>query len=328
MKSRTLLIGLLVTLGTGIGLLVLPEPSRAAFSGENGEIAFVRTLGDGNFDIYKVGPDGSKVERLTEGSAFDVDPAYSPDGQRIAFSSEGQIHVMDSDGSDKTKLTDNQALNFAPAWSPDGEKIAFESSLGDGSYHVHTMNADGSGVERLDDGAAISGSPAWSPDGARIAFDANREGNIDIYTINSDGSAPVRLTEDAADDIEPSWSPDGGTLAFATLRNDAVGAPNLPPRLRPVHRELRRLQGDKALRRHRRPGLRDGPRLLPRRHPDRLLERRRYSHHQGRRHQEDKAHHGTGGRDQTGLGRSPDAAEASGNEARHRPQGVHETRNR
>ena len=101
------------------------------------------------------------------------------------------------------RLTRNGGRNFAPAWSPDGQKIAFERRLGRKKYgrcsgcgrastfEVHVMIADGSRQQRLTSRGA---KPGWSPDGQKIAFTSERDGNGEIYTMNADGSGQRNLT--------------------------------------------------------------------------------------------------------------------------------------
>ena len=225
-----------------------------------GRIAFSSTRDDGSQGISVMNADGSGVTRLTNNPAWDEFPSWSPDGSRIAFSSDRagdpNIYVMNADGSGVTRLTNELAFHFAPRWSPDGSRIAFWSTgdiyvmNADGSgvtrltddwtldtdpswspdgsriafvsdTDIYVMNADGSGVTQLTDNNLTWDSyPSWSPDGRRIAFTSDRDDNLDIYVMNADGSGVTRLTDNPADDLYPSWSPDGSRIAFTSDRDD------------------------------------------------------------------------------------------------------------
>ncbi|MGB7805047.1 MAG: hypothetical protein WBM72_05540 [Actinomycetota bacterium] len=103
--------------------------ASAAYPGGNGKIAFVQF--DGGFDIYSVDVDGSDLDRLT-GARSDYEPAWSPDGTKIAYDRivQGtyQIFTMNADGSDRKQLSSGQADNLWSTWSPDGSKLAFTST--------------------------------------------------------------------------------------------------------------------------------------------------------------------------------------------------------
>ena len=159
-------------------------------------------------------------ENLTNNAAADFFPAWSPDGDRIAFTSERdgnlEIYAMNADGSGQTNLTNNPAGDFGPAWSS-GDRIAFTSDR-DGNGEIYVMNADGSGLTRLTDNPADDFLPAWSPDGSRIAFVSDRFGNPQIHVMNADGSRSIRLTDDLAADFDPPWS-SGDRIVFTSDRD-------------------------------------------------------------------------------------------------------------
>jgi Tol biopolymer transport system component len=210
---------------------LIPTP----LGGGSGVIAFVskrdepnpNTCSDNcNSEIYVMNADGSGQTPLTNDSGQDRDPAWSPDGQRMAFTSRRdgneEIYVMNADGSGQTRLTNNPETDWYPAWSPDGQRIAF-SSVRNGDEEIYVMNADGSGQTRLTNERATAIEASWSPDGKRIAFVSEPEyPNPDgfcgcaIWVMNSDGSEQTRLTNDAGLEVDPSWSPDGKYIVFSS----------------------------------------------------------------------------------------------------------------
>ena len=171
--------------------------------------------------------DGSNQTNLTNNSAHDGDPMWSPDGTKIAFSSDRDgnrdIYVMNSDGSNQTNLTGNSANDDAPAWSPDGTKIAFSNDCS-GHGEIYVMNADGSNQMELTSSAHAANYPAWSPDGSKIAFGRATHSWLwrDIYLVNADGTDLRNLTPDRVGSERPikglTWSPDGTKIAFAGCR--------------------------------------------------------------------------------------------------------------
>jgi TolB protein len=117
-------------------------------------------------DLYTVGGDGADLRQLTETPDNETEPAWSPDGTRIAFASQApdeaasQIWVMSSDGSDRVQLTTLEGSS--PTWSPDGMRLAFVSRR-DGNLEIYVMAADGSGQSRITNDPAPDYDPAWRP---------------------------------------------------------------------------------------------------------------------------------------------------------------------
>ena len=170
---------------------------------------------------------GGSIRRLTNHTADDRAPAWSPDGRYVIFTSNrddnDQIYVMEADGSDPRRLTRHEAYDAEPAWSPDGRRIAFMSDR-DGHADIYVMGADGSDPRRLTRDDAYDSQPAWSPDGRHIAFTSDRDDYFDVYVMGADGSDPRRLTRHDAYDSQPAWSPDGRRIAFVSDRdgNDEI----------------------------------------------------------------------------------------------------------
>jgi TolB protein len=224
-----------------LALVVRMEPSEAAFPGQNGKIAFISDEdAKSDWEIYTMNPDGSNPTNISNHPAHDDFPAWSPNGDKIAFSSDRDgitdIYIMNADGSNPTNITNAQlgSASTMPAWSPDGTKIAFRSfRSSDGNTEIYVMNADGSGQTNISNHPATEAFPAWSPDGTKIAFMSGRDGNNEIYTMNPDGSNQTNLTNNVAHDEQPDWSPDGTKIAFTrgfnlfTMNADGTGVTQL-----------------------------------------------------------------------------------------------------
>ena len=188
-----------------------------------GQIAYIaKAQADDPWHIYIMRSDGSDPRRLTDGTANDTSPAWSPDGKSIAFVSDREgnreVYVMDANGSDVRNLTKHGNEDWTPAWSPDGKHIAF-ASFRDNNWEIYVMESNGGSPTRLTQNGDADYSPTWSPDGSRIAFVSNRDGNLEIYTMNADGSGQQRFTQSDATDQAPAWSPDGKAIAWESYRD-------------------------------------------------------------------------------------------------------------
>ena len=180
----------------------------------NVALAYAKRV-DGNAEIYTLGPvDWQNPVRLTVHPARDVEPAWSPDGSRIAFVSDrdgnDEIYVMNADGSNPVRLTTGPSSDFGPAWSPDGARIAFATDR-DGNAEIYLMNADGTGLTRVTNDPEEDIEPDWSPDGRSIAFTRGWPGHEHVYTMGLDGTAISGIGEGSG----PAWSPDGSQLAMS-----------------------------------------------------------------------------------------------------------------
>jgi serine/threonine protein kinase len=186
---------------------------------------------EGNFDVFLQSTSGSNPVNLTKDSTADDDmPAFSPDGERIAFRSSregGGIFVMGRTGEAVKRVT---KTGFNPAWSPDGTALAYSSipmdinpQNSEGVGSVWTVAASG-GEPRQIYGAGDAVQPSWSPHGKRIAF-ARRGGPsrfTDIWTVPANGGEATVVLNDRPLDWNPVWSPDGSRLYFVSDRSGTM----------------------------------------------------------------------------------------------------------
>jgi len=182
---------------------------------------------DGNFDLYLMDVDTQQVvSQLTDNTASDLTPIWSPDGTQIALASNVngkngnyQIYIIDASTGQSNALTSNTWDNLYPSWSPDGKQIAFTTNY-DSNWDIYVMDVNGKNTKRLTTDPGYEGNPVWSPDGKQIAYVEGRDAKRDIMIMDADGSNVQVLTALATSaDYSPAWSPDGTHLAFVSDRS-------------------------------------------------------------------------------------------------------------
>jgi TolB protein len=170
----------------------------------------------GDANIYVVDLASRRERQITSGSALDVSPAFSPDGNQIVFNSDRggdqQLYVMDANGGGIRRISFGRGRYATPVWSPRGDLIAF-TRFGSGSFAIGVMRPDGSGERILSEGWKME-APSFAPNGRMLVFgretratDARGGGySARIHTIDIAGfnERPLPTPTDATD---PTWSP-------------------------------------------------------------------------------------------------------------------------
>ncbi|MDO8412917.1 MAG: Tol-Pal system beta propeller repeat protein TolB [Gallionellaceae bacterium] len=184
-------------------------------------IAYVNRQGNAN-RLVLADSDGFGEQTVLATTEPIMSPAWSPDGNQLAYVSFEQGHAV---VYVQSLLTNRRVIvanfpgsNSAPAWSPDGKQLAIVLTR-DNSSQIYLVRPDGSDLHRITFGGTLDTEPNFSPDGQSLLFTSDRGGSAQIYQMPTNGGAAVRMTFEGGNNFSPRYNPDGKSFVF-THRNN------------------------------------------------------------------------------------------------------------
>ena len=197
------------------------DASDVAVSRVGHRLAYVQEVR--NVNIWRLDLSGSppQARKLIVSSREQLAPNFSPDGRKIAFSSNrsggAEVWVCDADGSNAVQLTSYGILATGmPRWSPDGKRIAFDSRVG-GEANIYIVDPNGGVARKLSIDVHGNNLPSWSHDGRWIYFVNGEDARVPaVWKVASEGGRALRIA--ATEATYPQESPDGQSVYFARRR--------------------------------------------------------------------------------------------------------------
>jgi len=216
-------------------MTLTPELEAAVAEDNQWQIAFVSEQ-SGTPQIYLMNFDGSGIEQLTSEAEGACQPAWAPDGMRLAYISpcEGlkerydgaSLFILDLNTGRVDLISTLATGDYDPAWSPDGNRLAF-TSLQTGKPQIFIYDFEAGQADILMNRAIVNRMPAWSPDGSQIAFISvnSVSGRPTLYVVDVEGEGTPRdiLGQNYAAAYHPDWSPEGDLILFDLGGKSALG---------------------------------------------------------------------------------------------------------
>jgi len=191
-------------------------------------IAYVSVEGEApnqRYQLIVADADGENAHPVTEASRPIMSPAWSPDGEWLAYVSferrVSAIYLQRLRTGERTLVSARVGVNGAPAWSPDGKKLALTLSGNDGNLDIYVLDLATQALTRVTTDPAIDTEPTWA-DSQTLYFTSDRGGGPQIYRVSLGGdSRPKRITFGSSYSARPRLSPDHTQIAFVTLDGSA-----------------------------------------------------------------------------------------------------------
>jgi TolB protein len=197
---------------------------RGAFATRIAYVAVDGTPPAQRYQLVVADADGENQHLILESRYPLMSPAWSPDGQWLAYVSfetkHSAVYVQRVRSGERRQVSARAGVNGAPAWSPDGKRLALTLGGSGGNPDIYVLDLATQDLLRLTDDPAIDTEPEWAPDSGSVYFTSDRAGSPQIYRVPVQvGAHPRRMTFTGTYNARPRVSPDGAQLAMVTLDN-------------------------------------------------------------------------------------------------------------
>lgn len=195
---------------------------RGAFATRIAYVSVDGEQGKRRYRLIVADADGENPRTVLESRHPIMSPAWSPDGEWLAYVSfedrASAVWVQRVRTGERTKVSARAGINGSPAWSPDGRRLALTLGGSGGNPDIYVLDLTSQKLERITDDPAIDTEAVWAPDGNTLYFTSDRAGGPQIYRVAArSGERPRRVTFGSSYNARPRISPDGTQLAMVTL---------------------------------------------------------------------------------------------------------------